>query len=221
MSSGPNRCTRGARRWESREVGIFRSFSRRRPVVGRRLLRRLKSAFSGAARRASAFADANGISRSAQANRGPKAVAPIEIGLPRRLRAGRRPSPTQETPSRSAQAGRRPEAFAPIEIGLPRRLRAGRRPLPTQMGSPGRRRPVVGRRPLEVEFIRRIGPTAGWGPSRRLKSAFQGACAPGVGLCRRKWDLPVGAGRPWAGGPLRSNSFDASGRPLAGGLPAD
>jgi hypothetical protein len=35
---------------------------------------------------------------------------PIEIGLPRRLRAKRRPPPTQETHFRSAQADRRPEA---------------------------------------------------------------------------------------------------------------
>jgi len=44
-------------------------------------LRRLKSAFRDAARRASAFADAKGILRSAQAGRRPKALMPIEIGL--------------------------------------------------------------------------------------------------------------------------------------------
>jgi len=35
--------------------------------------------------------------RSAQADRGPKAFTPIEIGLSGRWRAGRRPSPTQAT----------------------------------------------------------------------------------------------------------------------------
>jgi len=166
---GLPRRLRAGRRPSPTQMG---SPGRRRPVVGRRLLRRLKSAFQGAARRASAKADANGISRSAQADRRPKAVAPIEIGLPRRcapgvglrrrkwdlpVGAGRSSAGGPWRPnSFGAHADRRPEAFMPIEIGLLRRLRAGRRPSPTQMGSPGRRRPTVGRRPLEVEFIRRI-----------------------------------------------------------------
>jgi len=57
---------------------------RRRPTVGRRPSRRLKSAFPGAMRQASAFTDARNVSRSAQADRWPKAFTPIEIGLPRR-----------------------------------------------------------------------------------------------------------------------------------------
>jgi hypothetical protein len=51
---------------------------------------------------------------------------PIEIGLLRRLRAKRRPSPTQGMSFRSAQADRWPKAFVPIhsEIGLLGRLPA-------------------------------------------------------------------------------------------------
>jgi hypothetical protein len=176
-----------AKRRPSPAQGMF--FGLRRPSVGRRPSRRLKSAFPGATRRASAFADAGNVFGSAQAERWPKAFAPIEIGLYRRLRAGRRPSPTQAT-------------FL------------------------GRRRPAVGRR-----------------PSRRLKSAFSGACAPGVGLRRRgerlwpaqagRWPkasggrihsahpapsvglrrrrerFSVGAGRPLAKGLRRPNSFGA------------
>ena len=78
----------------------------------RRPSRRLKSASSGAPRQASASADAQTPSRSAQADRRPKAPAPIEIGLPRRWRAGRRPSPTQKIPPgrRRPTVGRRPYA---------------------------------------------------------------------------------------------------------------
>jgi hypothetical protein len=61
----------------------------------------LKSAFKGAARRASAFADA-------------KNVFPVGAGRP--LAEGPwRPN------SFGVQADRWPEAFVPIEIGLPRR----------------------------------------------------------------------------------------------------
>jgi len=82
-----------ARRRPSPAQATF--LGRRRPSVGRRPSRRLKSAFPGATRQASAFADAESVFRSAQAGRWPKAFPPIEIGLLRRLRAGRRPSPTQ------------------------------------------------------------------------------------------------------------------------------
>jgi hypothetical protein len=60
------------------------------------------------------------------------AFMPIEIGLLRRWRAKRRPSPTQGMFFRSAQADRWPKVLAPMEIGLLRRLRARRRPSPTQ-----------------------------------------------------------------------------------------
>jgi hypothetical protein len=60
--------------------------------------------------------------RSAQADRWPEAFVPIEIGLLGRLRAGRRPSPTQGVSFWSAQADRWPKAFVPIEIGLLRRF---------------------------------------------------------------------------------------------------
>jgi hypothetical protein len=178
------------------------------------------------ARRASASADASDTPRLAQADRWPKAFTPIEIGLPRRLRAGRRPSPTRGTffgrrrptvgrrPSRRLKSAfpgacapgvgrrRRKERFSvgagrPLAEGLRRpnsfgAPRAARRPPPTQARLPGRRRPTVGRR-----------------PSRRLKSAFPGACAPGVGLRRRKERFSVGAGRPLAEGLRRPNSFGA------------
>ena len=89
----------------------------------------------------------------------------------RRPTAGRRPPqaefirragrPLAEGPGRpnsfGAHADRRPKAFMPIEIGLPGRSRARRRPSPTQKAPPGRRRPTVGRRPLEAEFIRHTG----------------------------------------------------------------
>jgi hypothetical protein len=48
---------------------------------------------------------------SVDSGRRPEAFPPIEIGLSGRFRAGRRPSPTQKTPSRSAQADRWPKAF--------------------------------------------------------------------------------------------------------------
>jgi hypothetical protein len=95
---------------------------------------------------------------SAQADRRPEAFVPIEIGPSRRLRAGRRPSPTRSVLFRSAQADRRPEAFVPIEIGPSRRLRAGRRPSP--MRSVLFRSAQADRRPEAL---------------CRLKSAFQGA----------------------------------------------
>jgi hypothetical protein len=109
----------GAPRAERRPSPAQRTFfGRRRPAVGRRpqeaeFIRR-------APRQALAFAGAENVFRSAQAGRWPKAFSPIEIGLLRRLRAGRRPSPTQRT-------------FF------------------------GRRRPTVGRRPQEAEFIRHAG----------------------------------------------------------------
>jgi hypothetical protein len=159
-------------------------------------------------RQASAFADAESVFRSAQAERWPKAFAPIEIGLLATRQASAFAG--AESVFRSAQAERWPKAFSPIEIGLLRRLRAKRRPSPAQRAFFGRRRPSVGRR-----------------PSRRLKSAFPGATrqasafadaenvfrsaqadrwpkasggrihsahpAPGVGLRRRRERFSVGA----------------------------
>ncbi|MDT7884538.1 MAG: hypothetical protein RQ891_06755, partial [Thermoflexus sp.] len=54
-------------------------------------------------------------------------------------------------------------------------LRAGRRPSPTQRGFFGRRRPTVGRRPLEAEFIRRTLRQAS--ASADAKDAFRSAQA--------------------------------------------
>jgi len=84
----------------------------------------LKSAFQGAARRASAFADAKGIFRSAQADRRPKAFAPIEIGLFGRYAPGvglrRRKGDFSVGAGRPWAGG-----SAPIEIGLQRRCAPG------------------------------------------------------------------------------------------------
>jgi hypothetical protein len=97
---------------------------RRRPTIGRRPPRRLKSASRGAARQASASADAKDTSRSAQANHRPKASTPIEIGLQRRcapgvgLRQRKRHPPGRRRPT----IGRRP----------PRRLKSAFRGAPRQ-----------------------------------------------------------------------------------------
>jgi len=174
--------------------------------------------------------------------------APIEIGLPRRWRARRRPSPTQKCllgrrrptigqrppqaefirrPGRPSAEGFRADwksaspgadapsvgPFAPIEIGLPRRWRARRRPSPTQKCLLGRRRPTIGQRPPQAEFIRRPGRPS---LSRRLKSASPGA--PRRASASADATVSVGAGRPSAEGPPRSNSFDAQGWLLAKGF---
>jgi hypothetical protein len=126
-----------------------------RPTAGRRLSRRLKSAFLGASRQASASADA----RDAFGRRRPT------VG--RKASGGRIHS--------APRANRRPQAFTPIEIGLLRRfapgvgLRRRKRCFPVGAGRPSAARPP------EAEFIRRPGPTAGRRLSRRLKSAFLGA----------------------------------------------
>jgi hypothetical protein len=81
---------------------------------------------------------------------------PIEIGLFGRCAPGvglRR----REGFSRSAQADRWPKAFAPIEIGLFGRYAPGVGLRRRKGCLFGRRRPTVGRRPLEAEFIRRAG----------------------------------------------------------------
>ena len=153
--------------------------------------RRLKSAFQGAMRRASAFADA-------------KDTFPVGAGRPS---AKGPPRPN----SFGMQADRWPKAFVPIKIGPSRRCTPSVGLRRRKRQSSGRRRPTVGRRPLEAEFIRRAGrprakglradgnrplqalrakcrppptqatflgrrrPTVGRRPSCRLKSAFQGA----------------------------------------------
>jgi len=116
----------------------FQGFlGRRRPTVGRRLSRRLKSASSGAARRASAFADAEDA---------------FLVGAGRPLAGGLwRPN------SFGVRAGRRPKALMPIEIGLFGRYAPGVGLRRRKGCLFGRRRPTIGRRPLEAEFIRRAG----------------------------------------------------------------
>ncbi|MDT7948265.1 MAG: hypothetical protein RQ897_07965, partial [Thermoflexus sp.] len=83
----------------------------------------------------------------------------------------------------SAQADRRPKAFTPIEIGLRRRAAPGIGLRRRKERSSGRRRPTIGRR-----------------PSRRLKSAFQGAPRQASASANAKNALPVGAGQPSAEG---------------------
>jgi hypothetical protein len=121
-----------------------------RPTPDRRLSRRLKSAFQGAPRRASAFADAKGT---------------FPVG------AGR---PSAEGPWRpnsfGAHTDRRPEAFMPIEIGLLRRCAPGVGLRQRKRHLPGRRRPTVGRRPREAEFIRHTGRPPAPGPPGRIHS---------------------------------------------------
>jgi hypothetical protein len=175
----------------------FSSNSFGRPTADRRPSYRLKSAFLGAlapgvglrrrkrhpvgAGRPPAEGPWRPNSFGAQAERWPEAFTPIEIGLLRALsRRASAPADAEDT-SRSAQADRRPKAFMPIEIGLPGRCAPGVGLRRRKRHPPGRRRPTVGRR-----------------PSRRLKSAFQGALAPGVGLRRRKRH-PPGRRRPTVG----------------------
>jgi hypothetical protein len=132
-----------------------------------------------------------------------KPLLPMEIGLPGRSRAGRRPPPTHKPPSRSAQAftpiGNRPskalarQASASADARDASPVGAGRPPAegpgrPNSFGTQAERwlKAFV---PIEIGLLRR--------------------CAPGVGLRRRKRYLPVGAGRPSAAGPSRPNSFGA------------
>jgi hypothetical protein len=127
-------------------------FGRRRPTVGRRpqeaeFIRRTP-------RQASAFADAGNVFGRRRPTIGRR---PQEAEFIRRAPRQALAFAGAENVFRSAQAGRWPKAFSPIEIGLLRRLRAGRRPSPTQRTFFGRRRPTVGRRPQEAEFIRHAG----------------------------------------------------------------
>jgi hypothetical protein len=195
---------------------------RPRPTAGQRRPRRLKSASQGAPRQAPASANAK--------------------PLPGRRRLSRR--------LKSAFWG----AYAP-SVGLRRRRRhffrsaqADRWPKASGGRIHSARRPTIGRRPLEAEFIRRPRPTVGQrrprrlksasqgAPrqasasadakpllgrrrlSRRLKSAFWGAYAPSVGLRRRRRHF-FGRRRPTVGRrPLEAEFIRRAGRPLAEGL---
>jgi hypothetical protein len=128
-------------------------FGRHRPIVCRRPPRRLKSAFRGAPRQASASANA-------------KDTLPVGAGRPSAegthrpnsfgtLRARRQPPPTQATFLGRRRLTIRPKAPTPIEIGLQRRCAPGVGLRQRKRHPPGRRRPTAGRR-----------------PPRRLKSAF-------------------------------------------------
>jgi len=95
--------------------------------------------------------------------------------------------PGRRRPSRRLKSAS-PGAYAP-SVGLRRRKRR----------TFGRRRPTVGRRPLEAEFIRH---------TPRQASASADA----------RDALSVGAGRPLAEGPWRPNSFGIQSRRFAKGL---
>jgi hypothetical protein len=95
---------------------------------------------------------------------GLQALAP-GVGLRRRKRhlpvgAGHRDGGLrmpQGRPFRSIPQWSRLKPLLPIEIGLPGRCAPGVGLRRRKRHLPGRRRPTVGRRPLEAEFIRRAG----------------------------------------------------------------
>jgi len=163
------------------------------------------------------------IHSAPQADHRPKAPTPIEIGLPRRSApgAGLRRRRRHFCGRRRPTAGRRPLEAEFIRrprptIGQrhPRRLKSASQGAPRQAPAsanakplPGRRRPTTGRRPLEAEFIRHPRPTVGQRPSRRLKSASQGAPRQASASANAEGIFSVGAGRPLAEGLLRPNSF--------------
>jgi hypothetical protein len=165
-----------ADRWPKAPGGRIHSACR--PTVGRRLLCRLKSAFQGA--------DAPGV--------GLRRRGACFFGR-RRPTVGRRPLEAEFI----RRAGRRPKALCRLKsafegadapgVGLRRRGACFF----------GRRRPTVGRRPPEAEFIRRAGrrPKA----LCRLKSAFQGAVRRASAFADAERAFSVGAGRPSAEGP--------------------
>jgi hypothetical protein len=185
------------------------------PTVGRRLSRRLKSAFLGASRQASASADARDAFRSAQADRRPQAFTPIEIGLLRRfapgvgLRRRKRHPPGRHRPTvgRKASGGRihsapranrRPQAFTPIEIGLLRRFAPGVGLRRRKRHPPGRRRPTVGCKASRGRI--HSAPRANRRPQAftPIEIGLLRRFAPGVGLRRRKRH-PPGRRRPTVG----------------------
>jgi hypothetical protein len=123
-------------------------------------------------RQASASADAKPL----PSRRGPTVGRrPLEAEFIRCALRHASASADAKRPFRSAQA------FTPIEIGLPRRCAPGVGLRRRKRRTFGRRRPTVGRRPLEAEFIRH---------TPRQASASADA----------KGNLPVGAGRPPAEG---------------------
>jgi hypothetical protein len=132
----------GRSRRSALSVGLRR---RKRRLPGqRRLSRRLKSAFPGTYAPGVGSADA-------------KDTSPVGAGRP--------PAEGPWRPnSFGAHADRRPKAFTPIEIGLPRRSAPGVGLRRRKRHLPGRRRPTVGRRPREAEFIRPTGRPPATGP---------------------------------------------------------
>ena len=137
------------------------------------------------------------------------------------------PRRRKRTTSRSAQA------FTPIEIGLLRCCAPGVGLRRRKRRLSGRRRPTVGRRPPEVEFIRRAGrPLAEglWRPNsfgapraRRRPPPTQRALFRSAQADRRP-EAPQGrihsTGRPTVGRrPLEAEFIRRAGRPSAEGRP--
>ena len=149
--------------------------------------------------------------------RRPLTLTPIEISLPRRLRAGRRPSPTQRPSLRSAQADHRPKAFS-------RRLKSASPGAPRQASASADAR--TSSRSAQADHRLKASPgrihsaprpTIGRRPSRRWKSASPGAARRALASADAKTVPSVGAGRPSAEGLHRPNSFgtQADRRPKA------
>ncbi len=164
-------------------VGLRRRGRRFQPAEAGCLSRRLKSAFMGA------FAPHVGLRRHEM------------LSGRRRPAMGRRPFEVEFI----RRPPRRASTSAPMEIGLVRRFAPGVGLRRREMLS-GRRRPAIGRRPFEVEFIRR--PPRRASTSAPMEIGLVRRFAPGVGL--RRHEMLSGRRRPAIGRrPLRSNSFDA------------
>jgi hypothetical protein len=164
------------------EIGLFGRYAL---GVG---LRRRKGDFSVGAGRPWAEGLWRPNSFGVQADRGPKAFTPIEIGLPRRCAPG--VGLRRRKGDFSVGAGRPlAEGSAPIEIGLFGRYALG-----------------VGLRRRKGDFSVGAGRPLAEG-SAPIEIGLFGRYALGVGLRRRKGDFSVGAGRPSAEGLWRPNSF--------------
>jgi hypothetical protein len=160
-----------------RKASGGRIHSAPRPTAGRRLSRRLKSAFLGASRQASASADAKDAFGRRRPTVGRKASGG-RIHSARRPTVGRRLS--RRLKSAFQGASRQASASADAKDAF------------------GRRRPTVGRKASRGRIHSAPRPTIGRRLSRRLKSAFQGASRQASASADTKSAFPVGAGRPSA-----------------------
>jgi hypothetical protein len=99
------------------------------------------------------------------------------------------------------------EGSAPIEIGLSRRCAPGVGLRRRKERFPGRRRPTVGRRPPEAEFIRHACRPPAEGSAPIEIGLFKALTRQASASADAKNAFPVGAGRPSAVGLRRPNSF--------------